>query len=60
VQTWLGHSSMTLTVDTYAHFMGQDADIAAIARINAILGDDYGKAENARAERQRRRSLISR
>ncbi|MET4782684.1 hypothetical protein [Glaciihabitans sp. UYNi722] len=42
VQAWLGHSSMTLAVDTYAHYMGQDADIAAIARINAILGDMSG------------------
>ncbi|MEX1078509.1 MAG: tyrosine-type recombinase/integrase [Homoserinimonas sp.] len=37
VQTWLGHASMTLTVDLYAHFMGQDADLAAINRINAAL-----------------------
>lgn len=42
VQTWLGHASMTLTVDTYAHFMGNDADIAAVARMNAVLGDERG------------------
>lgn len=42
VQHWLGHSTMTLTVDTYAHWLGTDADVAAIARINAILGDATG------------------
>lgn len=42
VQTWLGHASMTMTVDLYAHFMGNDADIAAIARVNAVLGGDSG------------------
>ncbi|WP_382303936.1 tyrosine-type recombinase/integrase [Herbiconiux sp. UC225_62] len=50
VQTWLGHASMTLTVDLYSHFMGTDADIVAIARINAILaehaGDDSGTISN--------------
>ena len=42
VQTWLGHASMTLTVDTYAHFMGRDADVAAITKMNAILGGESG------------------
>lgn len=45
VQTWLGHASMTMTVDTYGHFMGIDADIAAIARVNAVLGSDSGPTE---------------
>jgi integrase len=42
VQTWLGHSTMTLTVDTYAHWLGTDADAVAIARMNAALGDATG------------------
>ncbi len=37
VQTWLGHSTMTLTTDTYAHWMGSDADGAAVARFDAVL-----------------------
>jgi integrase len=49
VQTWLGHASMTLTVDLYSHWMGSDADNAAILRIDNLLGDAGGtsaKAEN--------------
>jgi len=46
VQTWLGHASMTLTVDTYAHWMGSDADVAAVGRINGILGDEKGRSLN--------------
>ncbi|TFC87683.1 site-specific integrase [Cryobacterium sp. TMT4-31] len=46
VQTWLGHASVTLTVDTYAHYMGTDADIAAIAKMNRALGDDSGTSSN--------------
>jgi len=38
VQTWLGHASMTLTVDLYAHWMGSEASEAAINRIDSILG----------------------
>lgn len=42
VQTWLGHSSMTVTVDTYAHFMGDDADRAGLERLNNSLRDAAG------------------
>ena len=37
---------MTMTVDTYAHYMGQDADKAAIARINLALGDATGTSDS--------------
>ncbi|MFJ2541553.1 tyrosine-type recombinase/integrase [Microbacterium sp. NPDC087589] len=37
VQAWLGHSTAKLTADTYAHYMGSDADTAAVARMNAVL-----------------------
>ncbi len=37
VQAWLGHSTAKLTADTYSHYMGSDADTAAIARMNAVL-----------------------
>lgn len=42
VQTWLGHASMTLTVDLYGHFMGTDANRAGVARLNLALGDATG------------------
>ncbi len=42
VQAWLGHSSAKLTADLYAHYMGSDADTAALARMNAVLGDALG------------------
>lgn len=50
-QTWLGHSTATLTADTYSHWMGTDSDAAALARINAVLGDHTGTSSpNLRAE----------
>ncbi|MET4053596.1 integrase [Frigoribacterium sp. PvP054] len=42
VQTWLGHSTAKLTADTYSHWMGSDADAAALARMNAVLGGSPG------------------
>jgi integrase len=49
-QQWLGHESMTLTVDLYSHWMGTDADISALARVTAAIGGAPGvlgqKAEN--------------
>lgn len=37
VQTWLGHSTAKLTADTYAHWMGSDADAAAIDRLDKVF-----------------------
>ncbi len=34
VSSWLGHSTAKLTLDTYGHLMGTDADRAAMARVN--------------------------
>ncbi len=42
VSSWLGHSTAKLTLDTYGHLMGTDADRAAVARVNAVLGDATG------------------
>lgn len=42
VQTWLGHASMTLTVDLYSHWMGSSADAAAISQVNQLLGGHRG------------------
>lgn len=53
VQAWLGHSTATLTLDTYAHWLGTDADAAAIARLNSVLGDAGGtRSPNLRAEKR--------
>lgn len=38
VSAWLGHSTAKLTLDTYGHLMGTDADRAAIERVNKALG----------------------
>lgn len=43
VQAWLGHSTATLTLDTYSHWIGTDGDAAAVARIDALL--DVGRAD---------------
>lgn len=39
IQTWLGHSTSRLTMDTYAHWMGLDSDAAAILRLNAVVAE---------------------
>lgn len=44
-QAWLGHSTAKLTLDTYAHWLGTDADAAAIGRINAALRIEAGRAQ---------------
>ncbi len=38
VSSWLGHSTAKLTLDTYGHLMGTDADRAAVERVNRALG----------------------
>ncbi len=42
VSSWLGHSTAKLTLDTYGHLMGTDADRAALARVNRALGHGLG------------------
>lgn len=37
VQNWLGHASAKLTLDTYAHYIGTNADMASIALMNTAL-----------------------
>ena len=34
VSAWLGHSTAKLTLDTYGHLMGTDADRVAVSRVN--------------------------
>ena len=55
VSAWLGHLTAKLTLDTYGHWMGTDADRAAIARVNAAFGDTvpatYGDTTGTRAGR---------
>lgn len=42
VSAWLGHSTAKLTLDTYGHLMGTDADRAALDRVNRALGNPSG------------------
>lgn len=42
VSSWLGHSTAKLTLDTYGHLMGTDADRAALERVNKALGNPLG------------------
>lgn len=42
VSAWLGHSTAKLTLDTYGHLMGTDADRAALDRVNRVLGNPTG------------------
>lgn len=42
VSAWLGHSTAKLTLDTYGHLMGTDADRAAMERVNSALGHPTG------------------
>lgn len=42
VSAWLGHSTAKLTLDTYGHLMGTDADRAALDRVNKALGNPTG------------------
>jgi integrase len=44
VSAWLGHSTAKLTLDTYGHLMGTDADRAALDRVNRVLGSFTGPA----------------
>lgn len=37
VSSWLGHSTAKLTLDTYGHLMGTDADRAALDRVNRAM-----------------------
>ncbi|MFD1055868.1 tyrosine-type recombinase/integrase [Terrabacter terrigena] len=42
VSSWLGHSTAKLTLDTYGHLLGTDADRAALDRVNKALGHPTG------------------
>lgn len=42
VSAWLGHSTAKLTLDTYGHMMGTDADRAALDRVNRTYGSASG------------------
>jgi len=42
VSAWLGHSTAKLTLDTYGHLMGTDADRAALERVNRLYGGPTG------------------
>src|SRR5699024_262061 len=46
VSSWLGHASAKLTLDTYGHLMGADADRAALNRLNELYGGATGTPPN--------------
>lgn len=48
VSAWLGHSTAKLTLYTYGHLMGTDADRAALERVNRVLGYGTGTDESGR------------
>jgi len=52
VSAWLGHSTAKLTLDTYGHLMGTDAERAALDRVN--------RTPRVRADRTTRRRAIPR
>jgi len=52
VSSWLGHSSTKLTLDTYGHLMGTDADRAAIRKVNAAFGHLSGTWEPKHSPRR--------
>lgn len=54
VSSWLGHSSTKLTLDTYGHLMGTDADRRPrfIRRVNAAFGHLSGTREPKHSPRR--------
>lgn len=50
VSAWLGHSTAKLTLDTYGHLMGTDADRAALDRVNRALGNPWGTQRRKSSE----------
>lgn len=42
VSHWLGHSTAKLSLDTYGHLMGTDAERAALDRVNRAFGGASG------------------
>jgi integrase len=49
VSTWLGHSTAKLTLDTYGHLMGTDAERAALDRVNPTFGGASGASGAAKS-----------
>ena len=45
--SWSGHSTAKLTLDTYGHIMGTDADRAALDRVNKALGHPTGTRQGS-------------
>ncbi|TPG13916.1 hypothetical protein [Pedococcus bigeumensis] len=49
VSSWLGHSTAKLTLDTYGHLMGTNADSAALERVNRAMAGT-AQSQGVRAE----------
>lgn len=52
VQAWLGHSSATLTLDTYSHFLPSSENRSGLDHMNKVLGDLTGTTQVARGARR--------
>lgn len=52
VASWLGHSTAKLTLDTYGHLMGTDADRAALDRVNRVFGGASGASSKKKSRRK--------
>lgn len=48
VQAWLGHSSATLTLDTYSHFLPSSENKSGLDHMNRVLGDAKGTQQGKR------------
>lgn len=55
VSVWSGHSTAKLTLDTYGHLMGTDAERAALERVNRSFGDASGTRQANGSENGRSR-----
>ena len=56
VQDWLGHSSMRVT-EIYSHYLGQAAEVDAIAKINQATGSAGGASRGTVNTTERKEAL---
>jgi integrase len=56
VQEWLGHSSMRIT-DIYSHHLGTAADVAALKKMNEMLGSAGGASTEIDEDSERGEAL---
>jgi len=52
----MGHASMAMTVDVYAHFLGDEANRAGRMIMNGIVGDAVGTSTPLKSVSRRKTS----